>query len=410
MVLMLININKKGLSMDLTLSAKKFASQLVIEKTKENKLTLICFSHLRWNFVYQRPQHLISRFTKYYQVLFIEEAIFTDDRRNFLDVQEPQKNISVLVPNIFNGTTIKERNSIQQIMLEQYLEQNKLSAAILWYYTPMSLEWSKNIPTKTIVYDCMDELSAFKFAPVELKMHEAKLMERADLVFAGGVSLYHAKKTSHKSVHAFPSSVDISHFSKARQKLEDPIDQKSIPYPRLGFYGVVDERFDIKLIEQLAKYKPEWQIIIVGPVVKIDFDSLPKLANIHYLGSKTYDELPQYLSGWDVALLPFALNESTKFISPTKTPEYLAGGKPVISTPIVDVVNTYGDTEVVRIVHPGNILLFIEAVEKSLEDAKDSNRFNIKADAVLKGMSWDKTYEDMHELILSVQSKRYDIN
>ena len=208
----------------------------------------------------------------------------------------------------------------------------------------MSLAFSDHLAPGLIVYDCMDELSAFRGAPPELVEREVELMCRANLVFTGGYSLYEAKRQRHDNAHPFPSSVDVEHFAAARRPQHDPDDQAEIPHPRLGFYGVIDERLDIALIEQVARMRPDWQIVLVGPVVKIDPAELPQRDNIHYLGGKTYDELPQYLSGWDVAIMPFALNESTRFISPTKTPEYLAGGCPVVSTPITDVVRTYGDT------------------------------------------------------------------
>ena len=220
---------------------------------------------------------------------------------------------------------------------------------IAWYYTPMMLPFSRHIDADVTVFDAMDELSKFKFAPVKLLELEQELIDRADVVFTGGSSLYEAKKDRHANVHCFPSSVDRAHFCKARAHQFDPADQEDLPKPRLGFYGVIDERFDIELLAKVAEMRPDWSFVMVGPVVKIATEDLPKRPNIHYLGGKTYAQLPAYLSGWDVALMPFAMNESTQFISPTKTPEYLAGGKPVVSTPIRDVVRHYGQLEGVKI-------------------------------------------------------------
>src|SRR5690606_1930964 len=199
---------------------------------------------------------------------------------------------------------------------------------------------------RLIVYDCMDELSAFRGAPPELIEREQALLRCADLVFTGGYSLWEAKRNLHNNIHAFPSSVDVPHFSSARCIQTEPLDQIDIPHPRLGFYGVIDERLDLTLISRIVELRPGWHIVLVGPVVKIDPASLPQRPNLHYLGPKTYEELPQYLAGWDVAIMPFALNESTRFISPTKTPEFIAGGCPVVSTSINDVVRTYGDTDI----------------------------------------------------------------
>lgn len=204
------------------------------------------------------------------------------------------------------------------------------------------------------------------------------------------------KKNAHNNIHPFPSSIDKLHFEKARSIKNDPDDQQHIPHPRLGFYGVLDERFDIDLIAGMAQQKPDWHFVMIGPVVKIDPLSLPVLDNIHYLGGKEYNQLPDYLSGWDIALLPFALNESTKFISPTKTPEYLAGGKPVISTPITDVVNPYQKYNLVHIA--SDVLQFITIAEKELEQ-KDKSEWLQRVDAFLAHQSWDKTWMQMNELL-----------
>jgi glycosyltransferase involved in cell wall biosynthesis len=233
-----------------------------------------------------------------------------------------------------------------------------------WYYTPMALPFTEHLSPELVIYDCMDELSAFKFAPPQLTILEKELFKKADIVFTGGHSIYESKKNNHHNIFPFPSSIDKHHFGAARIQKNDPADQESIPHPRFGFFGVVDERFDIELLDQVAKAKPEWHFVILGPVVKIDPASLPHYDNIHYLGGKKYEELPAYIAGWDIATIPFAMNDSTKFISPTKTPEYLAAGKPVISTPIKDVVSPYGDNKLVHIV--SNAKEFIAAAEKEL--------------------------------------------
>jgi UDP-galactopyranose mutase len=252
----------------------------------------------------------------------------------------------------------------QKILLTQLFNLKKIEHFIAWYYTPMALKISSHLQPKITIYDCMDELSAFKFAPPELKLLEAELLKKADVVFTGGHSLYQAKKNAHQNIYPFPSSIDKQHFSRARSINKEPVDQKNIPSPRFGFYGVIDERFDIELIAAVASQRPQWQFVLIGPVVKIDERDLPRAANIHYLGGKSYQELPGYLCGWDIALIPFAKNESTRFISPTKTPEYLAGGKPVISSSITDVVHPYFDKALVYIAD--NATDFIKVAEAEL--------------------------------------------
>ncbi|MGZ3849477.1 MAG: glycosyltransferase [Flavisolibacter sp.] len=261
-----------------------------------------------------------------------------------------------------------------------------------WYYTPMALPFTEHLTPELVIYDCMDELSAFKFAPPELTTREKDLFKKADLVFTGGHSIYESKKNSHHNIHPFPSSIDKHHFGAARSVKKDPPDQEAIPHPRFGFFGVVDERFDIELLDKVAYARPGWHFVILGPIVKIDPATLPRHSNIHYLGGKKYEELPSYIAGWDVAIIPFAMNESTRFISPTKTPEYLAAGKPVISSPIRDVVSPYGDKKLVHIAADAED--FIKAAESEL-NKKRTNDWLKKVDAFLAFNSWDRTWGQM---------------
>ncbi|MCC2624151.1 MAG: glycosyl transferase [Burkholderiales bacterium] len=367
---------------------------------------LLCFSHLRWDFVYQRPQHLMSRFAAVYDVLYIEEPVFIEGIYPTLSVRMTKNNIYILQPQLPSLRTKEETGRVLRSLVSDFLATENFCVDICWYYTPMMFHWSKALAGNVTIYDCMDELSAFKFAPLELKQYEQELINCADLVFTGGASLYRAKSPCHSSVYMFPSSVDILHFRAARNKLPMPIDQEKISGPLIGFYGVIDERFDIDLLEALAATRSDWSFIIIGPVVKIDPALLPKAQNIYYLGSKTYEELPYYLSNWDVAFIPFAINESTKFISPTKTPEYLAGGKPVVSTPIIDIIEAYGKSKVVHIADSKDIPAFIKAIERALQDSKNPQYVYMHADTLLNNMSWDKTFNDMHNLMLSIKFEK----
>ncbi|MBV9939975.1 MAG: glycosyltransferase, partial [Acidobacteriaceae bacterium] len=190
--------------------------------------------------------------------------------------------------------------------------------------------------------------------------------------------------------------VDVAHFQRARQVREQPEDQRSIGKPRFGFAGVIDERMDIELLRQVAKKRPDWQFVLLGPVVKINPATLPSAPNIHLLGMKSYADLPAYMSGWDVGVLPFALNESTRFISPTKTPEYLAAGLRVISTPIRDVVTPYEQLGLVSIAE--NAQQFLEAGERLLIEGS-TPEFRERADEFLRQSSWDQTSSEMEKLM-----------
>jgi glycosyltransferase involved in cell wall biosynthesis len=366
---------------------------------KNNEATiisdLVCFSHLRWNFVFQRPQHLLSRFAKVYRLFYVEEPIFHDQDDTII-ITLTKENVFVVVPHLKKGSSTESIDQRQEILLQQLFRSIGLNNYIFWYYTPMALAFTSGFDPELVVYDCMDELSAFKFAPASLKQFEADLLKKADVVFTGGQSLYEAKKDSHHNIHPFPSSIDKEHFFKGRVKDSDPADQSKIPHPRIGFYGVVDERMDLELIGEVAAKKPGWHFVIIGPVVKIDPATLPKRSNIHYLGGKTYNELPSYLGGWDIAIIPFALNESTRFISPTKTPEYLSAGKPVISTSIRDVVHPYGTNNLVHIADtPAE---FIKAAEKEFSET-DRKAWLAKVDSFLSDVSWDNTWKKMMGLI-----------
>jgi UDP-galactopyranose mutase len=358
---------------------------------------VVCLSHLRWKFVCQRPQHLMTRCARDRRVFFVEEPLFEPGISACLDVERDGA-VTIAVPRLPDHLDEVDRVAAQRRLLEELMRAALIRDYVLWYYTPMALAFTDHLSPGAIVYDCMDELSAFKGAPATLKAREADLMRRASLVFTGGRSLYEAKRHQHHNIHPFPSSVDVAHFGRARSMRTDPPDQAAIPRPRLGFFGVIDERLDAALLDGLAAARPDWQIVMLGPTVKIDPAVLPRRANIHYLGSKPYDALPQYIAGWDVALLPFARNEATRFISPTKTPEYLAAGRPVVSTSIRDVIRPYGEQGLVRIAD--QVPAFVRACASAM--AEDPTSRLTRADAFLRQTSWDGTWSRMRRLIDSV--------
>ena len=371
------------------------------------KPDLVCLSHLRWDFVYQRPQHLMSRFARDRRVFFVEEPFFGEGPAR-LDFSERPGGITLAVPRLPAGLSFEEAEAAQRDLLQRLLTENACTDYVLWYYTPMALGFSEGLSPSAVVYDCMDELSLFRGAPPALLERERELLKRADLVFTGGQSLYEAKRERHPSVHAFPSSIEVQHFGRARASLPEPGDQAAIPGPRLGYFGVIDERIDLDLVAAVADARSDWQIVMVGPVVKIDPATLPRRSNLHYPGMKAYDELPAYLAGWDVALMPFARNESTRFISPTKTPEYLAGGKPVVSTTIRDVVRPYGEMDLVAIADdPAG---FVAAVERSLarfgEGGSEREEWLRRVDEHLARGSWSRTWQQMSDLIEAAAARR----
>ena len=346
----------------------------------------------------------MSRFARDRRVIYWEEPeAARPDFEPALGVRVcAESGVTVVTPSLPEGLSGEEREATLKALLDDFLAGQD-APFVRWYYTPMMLPFSRHVESACTVYDCMDELANFRFAPPELLGLESELLAAADVVFTGGYSLYEAKRDRHPNVHAFPSSVDRAHFARARAITAQPKDQAILPTPRLGFYGVVDERMDLALLAALADAHPEWSVVVVGPVVKINPADLPQRTNIHYLGGKTYDELPAYLGGWDVCLMPFAINDSTRFISPTKTPEYLAGGRPVVSTAITDVIRHYGEVQGVFIAHDTNG--FIRGCEDALTLMHGDGGWLKDVDAKLAHLSWDTTYARMAGLVREASSK-----
>ncbi len=370
-----------------------------------SSLPLLVFSHLRWDFVYQRPQHLLSRLAQERPVFVIEEPVYDPNAAPHWERQSPHPRVTVLRPHTPcpEGGFSDAQLPYLSVLLERLVREENLQRCRLWLYTPMALPLSAFFEPEVVIFDSMDELSAFDFAPPQLIERERQLLKRADLVFTGGPSLYRAKQGRHPNVHLFSSSVDAEHFRQALNGLPEPEDQVHLPRPRLGYFGVIDERIDRPLLAHLAASHPAWQVVMIGPVVKIDPAALPQAPNLHYLGQRSYEALPAYLAGWDVCLLPFARNAATRFISPTKTLEYMAAERPIVSTPIADVQEPYGD-----IVYVGDTPeAFVEACERALASSQeDRARRGRKMRAVLKNTSWDVTAAAMQRLIEEAWERR----
>ena len=372
-----------------------------IHPTGTAMTTLIVFSHLRWDFVYQRPQQVLSRLARRFQVVFVEEPV-PNAERAALERLQPCIGVEVLRPHLTGGAPGFHDDHIPQLqaMLADYLKARALNDYWLWFYTPMAMPLAAELRPGGVVYDCMDELAAFRHAPRQLLQRENALFKMADLVFTGGHSLYESKRDRHPQVHCFPSSVDAAHFSSPAVRNGDGADthaaQAHIAGPRIGYCGVIDERVDLGLVDALAQAHADWQIVMVGPVMKIDPASLPQRDNIHWLGQQDYADLPALIAGWEVCMMPFALNEATRYISPTKTLEYMAAGKPVVSTPIRDVVTPYGG--IVAIADTPQA--FVEACAHALAQTPEERaQAEAARAAVVAGTSWDRTVARMSELI-----------
>jgi len=346
---------------------------------------MVVFCHLRWDFVYQRPQHIISRLAKNSKILLIEEP-WRRENETGSRLQKISDSLHVLQPNV---------DSIEQIVtiLPDYVSTTNVPTG--WFYSAAFVPLLANFNFGTVVYDCMDELSLFKGAPEKLIEQEKYLVSNANIVFTGGKSLYESKALLHNNVHCFPSSVDQAHFAKALNGIALPDDIANIPYPITGYFGVIDERIDLELLRATAVLKPDVSFVMIGPLAKISEHELPRLDNIYYLGMKNYSELPGYLKAFTVAMMPFALNDATKYISPTKTLEYMAAGKPIISTAIKDVVRDYKN--IVKIVATAGE--FSASIEQAILDIPDPF-MKYDYNEILKNTSWDSTVGKMKQLLL----------
>jgi beta-glucosidase/6-phospho-beta-glucosidase/beta-galactosidase/glycosyltransferase involved in cell wall biosynthesis len=372
---------------------------------KASKYGIVVFSHLRWGFVWQRPQQYLSRFAKQHPVLFVEEPIFdlADDSEPKLELHRVMPEVTAAVVHASPGWQRDPRlpailrNLTQKAVREVNGDRGYFDVPLLWYYSPMEASWSLgHFPNRGVVYDCMDELSQFRGAPAALTNAEARLLRHADVVFCGGYELGEKKARQHSNVHTFGCGVEYHHFAQAQNRdLPVPADIDFISRPILGFFGVVDERLDYQLLGELAQRRPDWSVCIVGPVVKIDPAHLPHAPNLFWLGGRDYQLLPDYCRAFDVCLMPFAMNSATEFINPTKGLEYMATGRPVVSTPIRDVVRQWSD-----IVHIANndADSLIRAIEAALAEGPESERVCRGLQLAQKN-SWEANARQMQQLI-----------
>lgn len=350
---------------------------------------IIVFSHLRWEFVFQRPQHIVTRLAAERNILFVEEPIANNNEGAYKLIH-PTDSVTVLQPMVASINDIGP-------LLKNCLQGTTFNTA--WFYSPSFINVLNHLQFEKVVYDCMDELTLFKGAPPELINQEDTLLGKANIVFTGGKLLYESKRKKHPHVHCFPSSVDYNHFQKALNGIAIPADML-FKGPIVGYYGVIDERIDYDLLSAIAHDLKEVSFVMIGPLAKVNAADLPQAVNLHYLGMKDYALLPAYLKAMDVAMMPFALNQATKYISPTKTLEYMAAHKPVISTPIYDVIRDYGS--IIDIV--ADAKGFAAVLNKILQRTeKEKEAMVDNYERVLAATSWDKTVKKMEEILKLTQ-------
>ena len=368
---------------------------------------IVCLSLLQWDFAGQRAQRLMSRSARERRVFFVEEPVFGATVPG-LDIRRSDCGVFVVTPHLCEGSDDAEAPVTEQaLLLDELFLEYEVCDYILWYYTPKALAFTWRLDPLLVVYDCMDELSAFDSAPPAAKRREAELLKLADVVFTGRHDLDEAKRRFHHNVHPLPDSVDLEHFRQARREIAEPVDQARIGRPRLGFSGVIDERLDLELLAAIAEARADWQIVMIGPVVEIGPSELPRRTNIHYLGDRSYKELPAYFSGWDVAVAPFARGESTGLIAPVETSEYLAAGVPMVSTSIRGVELVYGRRGLVKVADTTDD--FVAAAERLMNRHGDYDygAWLDRVDEALVSGAWDETWARMMNLIDLTFKKLY---
>lgn len=355
---------------------------------------IVVHSHLHWDWVWQRPQQFLSRISHRHSVLFVQEPIAVEGLaapRARIREAEGLPNLTVLALE-FPRPLIAAREACDDAQYRLVREAltgslgRKFARPVQWFYDPMAVvPFAGKMEERAVVYDCMDQLSQFRGAPPELIRRERELLNLADVVFAGGPKIHKAKRLVNTNCHCYGCGVDVKHFGRAAAASTSiPDDLSALPGPRLGYFGVVDERMDYELVAALADAHPEWSVVIIGPWTKVDPGTFPQRANLHWFGGRDYQQLPNYVKGFDVCLMPFAINEATEFINPTKALEYMAAARPIVSTAIEDVVLQFSD--VVHVAH--NRDGFIQACEEAVQ-RPDQQRI-ARGRELASGNSWEE--------------------
>jgi glycosyltransferase involved in cell wall biosynthesis len=371
-------------------------------------LPIIAFSHLGWDWVWQRPQQYLSRLAKKHRVLFVESCRSEQSETTY-QFYTPENHPNITVLQIHFPASKWEDYAFmdperRRVLLKALSEElaGQFESPILWFYDPMTVVSTIGyLNEKVVVYDCMDELSQFKGAPAELVSREQALVRKADVVFCGGRKMREKRLPLNANTHFFGTGVDCAHFGAAlNPALAVAPEIAALKSPVLGYFGVVDERIDYDLLAKLADARPDWSVVMVGPAIKVDPANFPQRKNLHWLGGRQYTELPAITKGFDVCLMPFALNAATEYINPTKALEYMAAGKPVVSSSLSEVRSNFKDVARIGESHD-------EFIKFCREEATNPSRARIKKGLALAGANtWESNLARMEALIAEALTAR----
>lgn len=342
---------------------------------------LLVFSHLRWDFVFERSQHLHSRFAKYRRVFFVEEPVLGSVEIPRFHLRETPEGVQIAVPHLPKSLKSEDIEPVLRDLVDELIFEEDLSRFVLWYDSPRALPFTRHLEAQHVIFDLQGK--------VDSSAETLELLRKADLALTGSSVQYEALKSTFPNLEFVPSSVDHDHFSQGRQSLVEPTDQVNLSHPRIGFYGVIDDRLNFELIEELAIKRPDWQFVLVGPVMEGDPEKLFHSKNVHVLGKKDYHELPLYLSGWDCAILPFRQSERTAYLSPTMALEFLSAGKPVVATPLPEIRTFLGDLGLVWTAETTEE--FLRCIEDALA-SRETREWSEEFEGLVTGKTWEETF------------------
>ncbi len=374
----------------------------------DNDLLFLIYSQVCWWGVWQRPQEVAKGMTEYHRVLYISpvqvhECLMRYPDWKFIERIDKGRGITVFSPMIFSGHYrwgLIFRINRLLILSELRWLLRKERPVIFFTNSPFVDYLVPRLRTSKVIYDVIDDFTAFDWAPQNASRMERYLLSSADIVFTGTYALYKKKKSFCKDATFIPCGVDFSRFQRPEDTNPEPEpeDIQGLPRPIIGYAGTLSERIDTSILSGLAERLPDASIVLIGPVHR-SLGRPPRAHNIHYLGLKRHEELPAYLHRFDVALLPFRLTKAAMAINPVKTLEYLAAGCVVVSTAIPDVERFYADVVVIA----SNPEEFVEKVTFVLHT---HNEERIKRGIEFaRRASWQKMVDDMEQIINAHQCR-----
>ena len=350
-------------------------------KSNVQKSDLLAFSQERWNSSFGRTSQIMSRFARYRRVFYIESPIVGVAKTPVYLLRETRDDVVVVEIHLPDDLSVFEQKEAMIKVIRDFMKDESISDYTIWTDTPKSLPLIRSLSPYAMIYDCVKDYSQ---THTEL---EREILDMADLVLTSCHSLYTAKRNLHSNIHNNPDSLDYRHFFQARHLEEEPIDQQDIPYPRVGFSGTIDYRFDFDLLQNLSTLRPDIHFVILGEVKGLDPESLPKAANIHYLGAKSYSKLPLYMAGWVASFVPYKVNEETQYLNPSFIGESLVAGRPVVATPLKEALTCFEGQNIVTF---AEFPLDFERALMTAMTEKESALWLNSVDRAFMGSSWEK--------------------